>query len=134
MRVDLFDFELPNERIALRPARPRDAARLLFVPGGGDFADKGVLDLPDLLETLGLTRGALANLASAETATGVLTAQAAARVAVQLGEGPADARHRGDLLDGNRSDHARGDLGGASFHRGGSGHGGPEDRVLGAGA
>ena len=50
MRVDLFDFELPNERIALRPARPRDAARLLFVPGGGDFADKGVLDLPDLLE------------------------------------------------------------------------------------
>ncbi|MFN9378041.1 MAG: S-adenosylmethionine:tRNA ribosyltransferase-isomerase, partial [Novosphingobium sp.] len=50
MRVDLFDFELPTDRIALRPARPRDAARLLFVPGQGDFADKGVLDLPDLLE------------------------------------------------------------------------------------
>src|SRR5438309_2102144 len=29
MRVDLFDFELPPERIALRPARPRDSARLL---------------------------------------------------------------------------------------------------------
>ena len=29
MKVDLFDFELPNERIALRPAVPRDAARML---------------------------------------------------------------------------------------------------------
>jgi hypothetical protein len=37
MRVDLFDFELPPERIALRPARPRDAARLLLVPGDGPF-------------------------------------------------------------------------------------------------
>ncbi|MBX7540417.1 tRNA preQ1(34) S-adenosylmethionine ribosyltransferase-isomerase QueA [Qipengyuania sphaerica] len=50
MRVDLFDFELPNERIALRPARPRDAARMLVVPGEGDFADRSVRDLPDLLE------------------------------------------------------------------------------------
>lgn len=50
MRVDLFDFDLPTDRIALRPARPRDAARLLYVPGQGDFADKGVLDLPGLLE------------------------------------------------------------------------------------
>ena len=31
MRTDLFDFELPAERIALRPAHPRDAARLLVV-------------------------------------------------------------------------------------------------------
>ncbi len=50
MRVDLFDFDLPTDRIALRPARPRDAARLLYVPGQGDFADQGVLDLPSLLE------------------------------------------------------------------------------------
>ena len=36
MRVDLFDFDLPEERIALRPASPRDAARLLVVrPGRG---------------------------------------------------------------------------------------------------
>ncbi|MET0291351.1 MAG: ATP-binding cassette domain-containing protein, partial [Steroidobacteraceae bacterium] len=34
MNVDLFDFELPPERIALRPASPRDAARLLLLDGG----------------------------------------------------------------------------------------------------
>ena len=33
MHVDLFDFELPPERIALRPARPRDAARMLVLDG-----------------------------------------------------------------------------------------------------
>ena len=49
MRVDLFDFELPTDLIALRPARPRDAARLLLVPGEGDFADLKVRDLPSLL-------------------------------------------------------------------------------------
>jgi S-adenosylmethionine:tRNA ribosyltransferase-isomerase len=49
MRVDLFDFELPPERIALRPARPRDAARMLLVPGEGPFEDLGVRDLPRLL-------------------------------------------------------------------------------------
>jgi len=49
MRVDLFDFDLPTDRIALRPARPRDAARLLHVPGSGPLADLGVRDLPRLL-------------------------------------------------------------------------------------
>src|SRR5690242_5010425 len=49
MRVDLFDFELPPERIALRPARPRDAARLLVVRGS-QISDRNVLDLPQLLE------------------------------------------------------------------------------------
>ena len=49
MRVDLFDFELPQERIALRPARPRDSARLLQVRGD-QISDHGVLDLPHLLE------------------------------------------------------------------------------------
>ena len=48
MRVDLFDFELPQERIALRPARPRDSARLLLVEGK-DISDHQVLELPDLL-------------------------------------------------------------------------------------
>jgi S-adenosylmethionine:tRNA ribosyltransferase-isomerase len=49
MRVDLFDFELPPERIALRPARPRDSARLLVVDGAQPFADRKVSDLPALL-------------------------------------------------------------------------------------
>jgi S-adenosylmethionine:tRNA ribosyltransferase-isomerase len=50
MRVDLFDFELPQERIALRPARPRDSARLLLVEGREIF-DRLVSELPDLLRT-----------------------------------------------------------------------------------
>ena len=49
MRVDLFDFHLPPERIALRPAHPRDAARMLVVPGEGEFQDLTVRDLPRLL-------------------------------------------------------------------------------------
>src|SRR5687768_8416646 len=48
MRVDLFDFELPPERIALRPARPRDSARLLLVRPDV-LADHDILDLPGLL-------------------------------------------------------------------------------------
>ena len=48
MRVDLFDFELPAENIALRPARPRDSARLLKVEGAA-VSDQRVLDLPALL-------------------------------------------------------------------------------------
>ena len=50
MRVDLFDFELPPERIALRPASPRDSARLLLVAGDG-FEDRSVSDLPRLLRS-----------------------------------------------------------------------------------
>ncbi|KKC25459.1 tRNA preQ1(34) S-adenosylmethionine ribosyltransferase-isomerase QueA [Sphingomonas sp. SRS2] len=49
MRVDLFDFELPPENIALRPASPRDSARMLLVPGAGPLADHVVTDLPALL-------------------------------------------------------------------------------------
>jgi S-adenosylmethionine:tRNA ribosyltransferase-isomerase len=49
MRVDLFDFELPEDRIALRPAVPRDSARLLVVGGDGRLADRCVSDLPVLL-------------------------------------------------------------------------------------
>ncbi len=49
MRVDLFDFDLSDERIALRPARPRDAARLLVVKPGAAPEDHIVRELPDLL-------------------------------------------------------------------------------------
>jgi len=48
MRVDAFDFDLPPDRIALRPARPRDSARLLLVDGH-EISDRQVLDLPQLL-------------------------------------------------------------------------------------
>jgi len=48
MRVDLFDFHLPPDRIAAHPARPRDSARLLHVAGSG-WTDRGVADLPRLL-------------------------------------------------------------------------------------
>ncbi len=53
MRTDLFDFDLPEGQIALTPASPRDAARLLVVqPVIGSepcLKDLGVRDLPDLL-------------------------------------------------------------------------------------
>jgi S-adenosylmethionine:tRNA ribosyltransferase-isomerase len=50
MHVDLFDFDLPQERIALRPARPRDSARLLLVEGS-EISDRQVLELPALLRS-----------------------------------------------------------------------------------
>ena len=46
-----FDFELPNERIALRPVCPRDSARLLRVDTAGSLADYLVADLPSLLRS-----------------------------------------------------------------------------------
>ena len=50
MRVDAFDFHLPEDRIAMRPVEPRDAARLLVVPAvEGPFVERIVADLPSLL-------------------------------------------------------------------------------------
>ncbi|MCK9913034.1 tRNA preQ1(34) S-adenosylmethionine ribosyltransferase-isomerase QueA [Microbacteriaceae bacterium K1510] len=79
MRTDLFDFDLPAERIALRPVHPRDTSRLLVVrphppvtpakagvqssedrdrglwvpasagTNGGVLEDRHIRDLPDLL-------------------------------------------------------------------------------------
>jgi S-adenosylmethionine:tRNA ribosyltransferase-isomerase len=48
MRVDDFDFALPPDRIALRPASPRDSSRLLVLSGGA-AQDRTVADLPRLL-------------------------------------------------------------------------------------
>jgi len=48
MKVDRFDFSLPEELIAHRPASPRDSARLLYI--GERISDKNILDLPDLLQ------------------------------------------------------------------------------------
>jgi S-adenosylmethionine:tRNA ribosyltransferase-isomerase len=50
MRVDLFDFDLPQDLIALRPASPRDAARMLVARGDEAIADVQVLDLPQQLQ------------------------------------------------------------------------------------
>jgi S-adenosylmethionine:tRNA ribosyltransferase-isomerase len=49
MQLADFDFELPEDRIALRPVSPRDAARLLLVQSGQPLADLTVADLPGLL-------------------------------------------------------------------------------------
>ena len=49
MRVDEFDFELPESRIALHPVEPRDAAGLLVVRDG-QLEDRHVYDLLDLLQ------------------------------------------------------------------------------------
>lgn len=50
MDVELFNFDLPEDRIALRPAVPRDSAKLLQVSGVG-LTDHVVYDLPDLLRS-----------------------------------------------------------------------------------
>jgi S-adenosylmethionine:tRNA ribosyltransferase-isomerase len=51
MRTDLFDFDLPDDRIALRPVSPRDAARLLVVRprAANALEDRTIRDLPTLL-------------------------------------------------------------------------------------
>ncbi len=49
LKLSDFDFDLPQDRIALRPAAPRDAAKLLVVQPGHAVQDRTVRDLPDLL-------------------------------------------------------------------------------------
>ena len=49
MDVSLFDFDLPEDLIALRPARPRDSARMLVVHPDGALEHRHVRDLPDYL-------------------------------------------------------------------------------------
>ncbi len=44
-----FDFALPRELVALRPAAPREAARLLVLPAAGGFSDRHIADLPTLV-------------------------------------------------------------------------------------
>jgi S-adenosylmethionine:tRNA ribosyltransferase-isomerase len=50
MRTDFFDFELPPASIALRPANPRDSAKMLVVQPGGVLRDGRVADLPNWLQ------------------------------------------------------------------------------------
>jgi S-adenosylmethionine:tRNA ribosyltransferase-isomerase len=51
MRVDAFDFDLPDERIAIRPASPRDSARMLIVRPGAGLTDSDVRALPAFLKS-----------------------------------------------------------------------------------
>ncbi len=52
MRVEEFDYELPEERIAQAPAAQRDASRMLLVERrGGRLEDRWFRDLPSLLQT-----------------------------------------------------------------------------------
>ena len=48
MRTADFDFDLPDDHIALRPAEPRDSARLLVVRDGA-LEDRIIRDPPDFL-------------------------------------------------------------------------------------
>ncbi|MEL7232276.1 MAG: S-adenosylmethionine:tRNA ribosyltransferase-isomerase, partial [Pseudomonadota bacterium] len=47
--LSVYDFELPEANIALRPVEPQDAARMLVVYGDGRLEDAGVRDLPRYL-------------------------------------------------------------------------------------
>ena len=87
MRTDLFDFDLPQERIALRPIAPRDAARLLVVRPGAEpeLDDRCVRDLPDLLQ---------AGDVLVVNDTKVIPARLKGR---RIGRGPTRARDRGDV-------------------------------------
>lgn len=49
MKLSDFDYELPPELIALRPAKPRDSSRLLVVNADGNFDDHSFGDLPNFL-------------------------------------------------------------------------------------
>ncbi|MGZ3278413.1 MAG: tRNA preQ1(34) S-adenosylmethionine ribosyltransferase-isomerase QueA [Caulobacteraceae bacterium] len=49
MKLSDFDFDLPEDRIALRPAEPRDSARMLVLPPEGGMLDRQVRELPSFL-------------------------------------------------------------------------------------
>jgi len=50
MKIDQFDFKLPDDLIATHPIEPRDHARLLYVKKDKTIHDRHVYDLPDLLK------------------------------------------------------------------------------------
>jgi S-adenosylmethionine:tRNA ribosyltransferase-isomerase len=50
MNLAEFDFDLPRELIADRPAEPRESARLLVLPAEGEIADRHIANLPQLLQ------------------------------------------------------------------------------------
>jgi S-adenosylmethionine:tRNA ribosyltransferase-isomerase len=95
MRTELFDFELPQDRIALRPASPRDAARLVVVHPGAvpELADHGISDLPNLLHP---------GDALVVNETRVIPARLSGRRLGPSGEGPRIEATLHRRLDGSR--------------------------------
>jgi S-adenosylmethionine:tRNA ribosyltransferase-isomerase len=95
MRTELFDFELPPERIALRPAEPRDAARLLLVRAQAQPAleDRSFGELPALLR-----EGDVLVLND----TRVIPARLSGRKLTESGEGPRIEATLHRRLDGSR--------------------------------
>jgi S-adenosylmethionine:tRNA ribosyltransferase-isomerase len=120
MRVDHFDFDLPQDRIALRPAEPRDSARLLVVPPSGGFEDRIVRDLPAFLRrgdvlVVNDTRVIHARL-SGRRIRGDLSAGVEATLIERLDASrwralmrPAKKLHIGDLIRFHRHCEERGD-------------------------
>jgi S-adenosylmethionine:tRNA ribosyltransferase-isomerase len=85
MRLADFDFDLPQDRIAQHPVRPRDAARLLHV-GRDGLADRQVRDLPVLLR-----RGDVLVVNDTRVIPAQLTAQrGSARIGITLDQPRAD--------------------------------------------
>ena len=111
MRTDAFDFDLPGDRIALRPARPRDAARLLDVRPKAvpELTDRLVSDLPDLLcpgdaLVLNDTRVIHAELAGVRTRDGAAAKFAATLIKrLDASRWQALARPAKRLLPGDRA-------------------------------
>jgi S-adenosylmethionine:tRNA ribosyltransferase-isomerase len=105
MRLSDFDFHLPEDRIALRPAQPRDSSRLLHIPASGAFADQGIRDLPELLRAgdvlvlndTKVLRAALSGIRPARSADGGDVA-----VSVNLHKRVDDARWRVFAKPGKR--------------------------------
>jgi S-adenosylmethionine:tRNA ribosyltransferase-isomerase len=113
MQVDDFDFDLPESLIALRPAQPRDTARLLHIPAGDQRGDLSVRDLPSLLRAgdalvVNVTKVIPARL----TGTRLRVGGAGAKIEVTLTErlGPVDWKcflkpakkvKTGDIIDFN---------------------------------
>jgi S-adenosylmethionine:tRNA ribosyltransferase-isomerase len=97
MRVEEFDFDLPEDRIALRPAAPRDAARLMVVREDGSIEHRIVRDLPDLLRAgdclvLNDTRVIPARLQGRRLARGETSAGAAIEVTLHKRVSPSAFR------------------------------------------
>ena len=86
MRVDLFDFDLAPERIALRPASPRESARLLVVDPtkAPPLADRRVADLPNLLRAGDLLVANDTKVIKAQLSAVRRRGEAEARIAITL--------------------------------------------------